>query len=260
MIAIVDYDAGNLHSVAKACAAVGMDARPTARAADIDAADGVILPGVGAFPDCMRRLEARALVDPLRGYLRADRPFLGICLGLQLLFDYGEEGEGAAGLGHFPGRVRRIVAPGLKIPHMGWNALHLHASPPAHPDALPDGELRPADPWPRDPSHPALVSAARDQGTEVPPARPGTAAPPPVSSPLFAGIPEGAYVYFVHSYQAIAEDEGVLTASVDYGGRITAAVGRGRVHAVQFHPEKSSLVGLALLRNFAGLCTEGGAR
>ncbi len=204
-IAVVDYDAGNLHSVAKACAAVGMDARLTARPGDLEAADAVILPGVGAFPDCMRRLRDRGLVDPLRRYLSDDRPFLGICLGLQLLFTHGEEGEGAEGLGCFPGRVRRIAAPGRKVPHMGWNALRLHRA-----------------------------------------------------DPLFEGIAAGAYAYFVHSFHAVPEDPALLTATVEYGETVTAAVGRGGVRAVQFHPEKSSGVGLRLLANFARLA--GGGR
>ncbi len=204
MIAIVDYDAGNLHSVAKAAERAGLPAVVTDRPGDIDAAEGVILPGVGAFADCMDRLRRRALVEPLQAYLAADRPFLGICLGLQVLFEWGEEGPGAAGLGFFPGRVRRIRAPGRKIPHMGWNSLRLRRS-----------------------------------------------------DPLFAGIPEGDYFYFVHSFHVIPSLTDDLVADVEYGETVTAAVGRGRVHAVQFHPEKSSASGLRLLGNFGRLVREG---
>ncbi len=200
MIALVDYDAGNLHSVGKAAEAAGMPAVRTADPADIAAADAVILPGVGAFPDCMRRLAERGLAEPLRRHVRAGRPFLGICLGLQMLFEWGEEGEGSPGLGLLPGRVRRLEAQGRKVPHMGWNALEFH--------------------------------------------RP---------SPLFEGVPAGEYFYFVHSFHARPARPDDLVATVDYGEPVTAAVGRGAAHAVQFHPEKSSAAGLRVLRNFARL-------
>ncbi len=193
----MDYDAGNLHSVAKAVERVGLRAAVTARPGDIAAADGVILPGVGAFADCMDRLRDSGLVEPLQAYLAADLPFLGICLGLQVLFAYGEEGRGAPGLGFFPGRVRAIRAPGRKIPHMGWNGLRLRTP-----------------------------------------------------SPLFQDIAEGEYFYFVHSFHAVPERAEDLLADVAYGESVTAAVGRGRVHAVQFHPEKSSAAGMRLLHNF----------
>jgi glutamine amidotransferase len=205
VIAVVDYEAGNLHSVSKALAQAGLEAVVTADAAVVEAADGVVLPGVGAFPDCMARLRQRGLVEPLKRFLASGRPFLGICLGLQVLFDCGEEGDGCAGLGVLPGRVVRLRAPGLKVPQMGWNALRLR--------------------------------------------RP---------SPLFEGVPEGSYVYFVHSYHAVPADPADLLATVDYREEVTAAVQRGSVFAVQFHPEKSSAVGLRVLANFGGL-VEGAA-
>ena len=139
MIAIVDYDAGNLHSVMKAAQTAGLRAFITSDAQDVEAADGLILPGVGSFPDCMHRLQERGLVEPLRGYIAANRPFLGICLGLQLLFDWGEEGAGARGLGAFPGRVVRIPAEPLKIPQMGWNGLRYHRASPLF-SGIPEGE------------------------------------------------------------------------------------------------------------------------
>jgi len=200
MIAVVDYDAGNLHSVLKAAQAAGLAAAVTEEPADLEAADAVILPGVGSFPACMDRLRERGFVEPLRRYLAADRPFLGICLGLQLLFERSDEGPGADGLGILPGRVARIVAPGLKVPQIGWNALRL---------------LRPAA--------------------------------------LFEGIADGEYFYFVHSFHAIPERAEDLVAVVEHGQAVTAAVSRGRIHAVQFHPEKSSAAGLRLLRNFGRL-------
>ncbi len=129
--------------------------------------------------------------------IAAGKPFLGICVGLQLLFEGSEEDPGVAGLGIFKGLVRKIVAPGLKIPHMGWNNLVYRTS-----------------------------------------------------SPLFQGLPPAAYVYFVHSYHAVPTDETCITAVTDYGGPVTAAVARGLVQAVQFHPEKSSAVGLKILANF----------
>lgn len=197
MIAVVDYDAGNLHSAAKALAVVGGQPVVTSDPAVIASASAVVLPGVGAFCDCVGKIRERGLDAPIRAYIASGRPFLGICVGLQVLFDRGLEGAGAPGLGVLPGEVVRIEAPGLKIPHMGWNSLRL--------------------------------------------ARP---------SRLFAGIPDGAYVYFVHSYHAVSAD---VVATCDYGQPITAAVARGNCFGVQFHPEKSSAVGLRILRNFVEL-------
>ena len=202
-VAVVDYDAGNLHSVCKAAERVGLRAVPADSPSALAAADAVILPGVGAFADCMARLDQRGFVGPLREHLAADRPFLGICLGLQLLFTHGEEGDGAPGLGFFAGRVVRIAAPARKVPHMGWNGLAFRRR-----------------------------------------------------TPLFDGLPEGQHVYFVHSYHAVPADPSVVVATVDYGEDVTAAVGSGRVAAVQFHPEKSGGAGLRLLANFAA-CVRG---
>lgn len=217
MIAIVDYDAGNLHSVQKAVAAVGLPCRVTASPGDVESADAVVLPGVGAFRDSVARLRERGLLDPLRRFIAADRPFLGICLGLQLLFEWGEEGAPpgqaapqpgeacpGAGLAAFRGAVRRIAAPGLKIPHMGWNELRIERE-----------------------------------------------------HPLFAGLSPREHFYFVHSYHAVPAVPEERLATVDYGDPVTAAVGRGRVCAVQFHPEKSSAAGLRLLANFGRLAGVG---
>ena len=206
MIALVDYDAGNLHSVLKAAQTTGLDVLRTSDPRHIAAADAVILPGVGSFPACMRRLEGVGLLSPLREHIAAGRPFLGICLGLQLLFEWGDEAGGAPGLGVLPGRVRGIDAPALKVPHMGWNALRFTRR-----------------------------------------------------TPLFDGIEEGEYFYFVHSFHAVPADAADLVATVEYGDAVTAAVARGAVHAVQFHPEKSSRAGLRLLGNFGRIVT-GGAR
>lgn len=199
-IAIVDYGMGNLFSVEKAFSHLGARAVVTSEAREVAAADKVVLPGVGAFGDCMHNLAARGLTAVLQECAASGKPFLGICLGLQALFEGSEESPGVAGLGVFKGAVRRIEAPGLKVPHMGWNNLEL-----------------------------------------------GT------TSSLFAGLGEAPYVYFVHSYHAVPVDADAVTARTRYGGLLTAAVGRGAVQAVQFHPEKSGDVGLAILRNFIAM-------
>ena len=196
-IAIIDYGMGNLHSAAKALEKVGAQVKVTSDPELVRQADKVILPGVGAFGDCMKNLNERELAPVIHEVIAAGKPFLGICVGLQLLFEGSEEDPGVAGLGIFKGMVRKIAAPGLKIPHMGWNNLEYRTS-----------------------------------------------------SSLFQGLPPAAYVYFVHSYHAVPTDESCITAVTDYGGQVTAAVGRGLVQAVQFHPEKSSTVGLKILANF----------
>lgn len=196
-ITIIDYGMGNLHSAAKALEKVGAQVKVTSDPELVRQADKVILPGVGAFGDCMKNLNERELAPVIHEVIAAGKPFLGICVGLQLLFEGSEEDPGVAGLGIFKGMVRKIAAPGLKIPHMGWNNLEYRTS-----------------------------------------------------SSLFQGLPPAAYVYFVHSYHAVPTDESCITAVTDYGGQVTAAVGRGLVQAVQFHPEKSSAVGLKILANF----------
>lgn len=196
-IAIIDYGMGNLHSAAKALEKVGAQVAVTRDPELVRQADKVVLPGVGAFGDCMKNLNERGLAPVIHEVIAAGKPFLGICVGLQMLFEGSEEDPGIAGLGIFKGLVRKIVAPGLKVPHMGWNSLALQAA-----------------------------------------------------SPLFQGLPPAAYVYFVHSFHAVPTDESCITAVTDYGGQVTAAVGRGLVQAVQFHPEKSSAVGLKILANF----------
>jgi glutamine amidotransferase len=210
MIAIVDYGRGNLGSVEKAFERVGIPAVVTEDPRAVDDAEAVVLPGDGAFHDAMANLAARGLLDPLRRALDGSRPFLGICLGYQLLFSTSEEfGEGR-GLDVIPGVVRRFP-PGRKVPHMGWNRVE-------H-----DGSLA-----------------------------------------LFEGVPSGAHFYFVHSYYpVVADGAGVAKpgsprlAWCDYGVRFAAAVQHGRIHATQFHPEKSQRWGLRLLENFAALVKAG---
>lgn len=198
MIAIIDYDAGNIKSVEKALLLLGQEVKITDNAQEILTADKVILPGVGAFGDAMGNLNRRGLVSVIREVAEKGTPFLGICLGLQLLFEKSDEAPGVAGLGILQGEILRIPPKeGLKIPHMGWNSLHLEH----------DGRL-------------------------------------------FRNVPEQAYVYFVHSYYLKAREEEIVKASTEYGVHIHASVEKGNVFACQFHPEKSSEVGLQILKNF----------
>ena len=197
MIAIIDYGMGNLFSVEKAFVKLGAEVIVTSSPEVILAADKVVLPGVGAFGDCMNNLISYGLVDVIHQVIARGTPFLGICLGLQLLFEGSEEDPDSKGLGVFPGMVRKIIAPTLKIPHMGWNSL----------DFVGENQL-------------------------------------------FAPFNKDSYVYFVHSYHAVPTDVSLITATVDYGGPVTAAVGRGNIQGVQFHPEKSGTVGLNMLLRF----------
>lgn len=216
MIAIIDYDAGNLKSVEKALCQIGEEVIVSGNPAEIMAADKVILPGVGSFKDAMDNLNKYKLVDVIHQVVEKGTPFLGICLGLQLLFERSEESPGVAGLGILKGEILRIPAGTdengdvRKIPHMGWNDI----------------------------SYP----------------NPGR---------LFNGIEEHSYVYFVHSYYLKAEEESIVTAATEYGAHIHASVEKGNIFACQFHPEKSSSVGMRILKNFAAIeknDAEGGIR
>ncbi|MCH6590894.1 MAG: imidazole glycerol phosphate synthase subunit HisH [Proteobacteria bacterium] len=207
-VVIIDYGSGNLRSAAKAfehaVAAAGLDLTVdvTARADDVDRASHVVLPGVGAFADCKQGLEALpGMVDALeRAVVRQARPFLGICVGMQLLATTGREHGEHAGLGWIPGEVVALepADPSLKIPHMGWNELCL-----------------------KGPSH-----------------------------PVFEGIAAGSHAYFVHSYGYACADPAHVLATVEYGGAVTAVVGRDNMVGTQFHPEKSQATGLRLITNF----------
>lgn len=201
MIAIIDYDAGNIKSVEKALLLLGQEAVVTGDKDTILAADKVVLPGVGAFGDAMGNLRRTGLDNVIRKVAEKGIPFLGICLGLQLLFERSDEAPGVDGLGILKGEILRIPdKEGLKIPHMGWNSLHLEN----------DGRL-------------------------------------------FRGVEEGAYVYFVHSYYLKAAEESIVKASAEYSVHIHASVEKDNVFACQFHPEKSSDVGLSILKNFVEL-------
>ncbi len=198
MIAIIDYDAGNIKSVEKAILSLGEEVVITRDAQEILSAEGVILPGVGAFGDAMSKLHSFKLVDTIKQCVKQGTPFLGICLGLQLLFESSEESPGVEGLHILDGKIVRIPEePGLKIPHIGWNDLSY-----------------------------------------------------PNKGRLFEGIEEHSYVYFVHSYYLQAKDEKIVTGTTEYGTLIHASVEKDNVFACQFHPEKSSGVGLKILENF----------
>ena len=201
MIAIIDYDAGNIKSVEKAMHLLGQEVKITRDRDEILKADKVILPGVGAFGDAMGKLHQYHLVDVIKEVVAKGTPFIGICLGLQLLFESSDETPGVEGLGILKGKILRIPdAEGLKIPHMGWNSLKF-----------------------------------------------------PKEGRLFKGLPEDSYVYFVHSYYLEAEDASIVTATTEYSTLIHASVEQGNVFACQFHPEKSSDVGIQILRNFVEL-------
>ena len=214
MITIVDYGVGNLRSVQKALEQVGAPAAISSDPAAVEATPGIVLPGVGAFGDGMAELRRRGLAAPLQRQAMAGTPLLGICLGMQLLFESSEEMGEHRGLGLLPGKVVRFPPGPLKVPHVGWN------------------RLRPVQqPSPGEPPPPGQH-------------------PLPSQHPLLAGIGDGAYAYFVHSYYVQPAEPGDVLATTDYGFEFAAVVGRGRIWGAQFHPEKSQEVGLRLLANF----------
>jgi len=195
VIAVVDYGVGNLKSVTNALGYLGLGSVITGDAEELERADSIILPGVGAFPDAADKLRASGLDRVLRQQV-GHKPLLGICLGMQLLFDSSSEVRECEGLSLVPGRVARIQTD-LKLPHIGWNSLTFQND-----------------------------------------------------SPIFRGLEDGTYVYFVHSFCAYAANEADVIARTDYGSSVVAAVGRGNVYGCQFHPEKSGEAGLQILRNF----------
>jgi len=198
MIALIDYGSGNIRSVTKALQHEGADVRLVSDPARLAEAQAIVLPGVGDFGDCARNLKARNLWEPLSHWLHAGKPFLGICVGYQLLFDSSEESPGEPGFGFFPGQVKKFRSPDLKVPQIGWNNLVL--TRPAHP--------------------------------------------------LWRSLPPDPYVFFVHSYFPASARDDVVIAQTTYGETFASGAALGNVAGVQFHPEKSQDVGLAVLRNF----------
>lgn len=203
---------GNLHSVRKAFEACGGAAGIARGPDEVARAEALVVPGVGSFGDCVENLARAGLKDAIAAFIGSGRPYLGICLGLQILFSSSEEAPGTPGLGIIPGRVRRFTG-SLKIPHMGWNTIRF--------DGRGGGEA---------------------VGEEC--------------CPLFRGIGDGAYVYFVHSFYPEPEDEAVTAAVTEYGVPFASAIWKGNVMATQFHPEKSQRTGLGMIRNFVAFATE----
>ncbi len=197
-VAVVDYGSGNLRSVEKALQQAGATILRCPAPEGLDTCDAIVLPGVGSFGDCARSLRRRGFLEPLRAWLDAGRPYLGICLGYQILFESSEESPGDPGLGFWRGEVLRFPhKPGLKVPHMGWNTLQQRAA-----------------------------------------------------DPLFRGLPEPAFVYFVHSFFPVPADPDIITSTCRHGTEFAASARTGMVRGLQFHPEKSQTTGLQMLGNF----------
>jgi len=201
-IVVIDYGAGNLRSVVRAVAHAGHDAVVTSDPREVDGADAVILPGVGAAADTMRNLRATGMVEPVRDFIASGRPFFGVCMGQQALLSVSEEGGEHECLGLIPGRVRKLP-PGQKVPHMGWN------------EVWQTGE-----------------------------------------HPVFEGIPDGSFFYFVHSYYPAPDDAAVVIGETEYGVRFASVLARDNVVATQFHPEKSGEMGLRMYANFLRFASE----
>jgi imidazole glycerol-phosphate synthase subunit HisH len=205
VIALLDYGSGNLRSVEKALRKVGGDVRIGQEPSILKHAHGAVLPGVGAFDDCISAMRKQELFDGVRRFIESGRPFLGICVGYQALFESSEEFNScAAGLSLFKGKVVRFRdSPGLKVPQIGWNQIEI--------------------------TQPAC--------------------------PLFRDVPNGSYVYFVHSFFPKPVDSSIVATRTEYGETFASSIWRENLFATQFHPEKSQTVGLKLLRNFVELCS-----
>ncbi len=203
MIAIIDYGMGNLRSVEKGFLKVGVDVKVTNKPADVENADGIVLPGVGAFKCCMNELRNLNLIDAVIAAIKKGKPYFGICLGLHILFSESEEFGRCRGLDIFKGKVVQFPESNLKIPHMGWNEINIKKE-----------------------------------------------------NPLLAGIPDKSYFYFVHSFYVAPDDNSIISTTTDYGIEFTSMIWKENIFAVQFHPEKSQVMGLNILRNFGRIVRE----
>jgi len=202
MIAVIDYGMGNLRSVQKALEVSGAKTMVTSKPADLKRAETIVFPGVGSFGEAMRELKRLKLVEPIKDAIAEGKFFLGLCLGLQLLFEKSDEAPGVKGLCVLKGEVKRFKARGLKVPHMGWNSI-VH-------------------------SPQSIVHSKR----------------------ILTGVPNGSYMYFVHSYYVKPKDRAVILTTTDYGGRFVSGICKGNTYGLQFHPEKSQELGLRILANF----------
>ncbi|MCX5678520.1 MAG: imidazole glycerol phosphate synthase subunit HisH [Candidatus Omnitrophica bacterium] len=213
MIAVIDYGMGNLRSVEKALELVGAKVKVTSNPADLARCDKLVFPGVGAFGDAMRELKSLRLVDPIKDAIKSGKLFLGLCLGMQLLFDDSDEAPGVKGLSVLKGGVKRFrfVKSGLKVPHMGWNSI-------------------------QGTGFRVRGTGQRGQGAEI-----------------LRGVPEGSYMYFVHSYYVKPKDRDVVLTTTDYGIDFVSGVCKDNIYGFQFHPEKSQDVGIKILENFVKL-------
>jgi glutamine amidotransferase len=198
MIAVIDYGMGNLGSVSNALESLGGEVTVTQKSSDLKKADKIVLPGVGAFRGAMNALAKLDLIDSLKRELAAGKTYLGICLGLELLFERSEEGSGAKGLGILKGDVVKFSSAGLKVPHMGWDQVKIKRK----------------------------------------------------NCPLFRGIGDNTFFYFVHSYYIRPKDKEIIAGVTDYGGEFACMIWRDNIYAVQYHPEKSQKMGLKFLENF----------
>ena len=203
MIAVIDYGMGNLRSVEKALEVAGGKILVVSDRKGIEGCDKLVFPGVGSFGDAMEELKARRLIDPIKDAIKSGKPFLGLCLGLQLLFKKSEEAPGVRGLGILEGEVKRFRPGALKVPHMGWNNIEIRGQMP--------------------------------------------------ENRILDKISNNSYMYFVHSYYVKPEDKGVVLTTTDYGIKFVSAVARNNIYGLQFHPEKSQVVGLKMLKNFVRL-------
>ena len=203
MIAVIDYGMGNLRSVQKALEVSGAKTIVTSKPADLERAERIVFPGVGSFGAAMSELRRLKLVEPIKEAIARGKPFLGLCLGLQLLFERSDEAPGVKGLGVLKGEVKKFKIKGHKVPHMGWNNIKLK---------IQNSKLK-----------------------------------------ILKDVPDGAYMYFVHSYYVKPKDRSVILTTTDYGGKFVSGICKYNIYGLQFHPEKSQELGLKIMKNFINL-------